>query len=186
MPSKLEESLDPEDWSSVRAVAHKMVNDAIDHLSAVRSHPVWQQMPAEAEAAFQATMPIGPTPLADVYQELSTAITPYPMGNIHPRFWGWYMGASNFTGALGDFLAAIDGSNLGGGNTAAARTEAQVVNWIKAMMDFPATASGTLTSGGSMANMVCLTVARNALAGVDVRAEGVTDMPQPLRFYTSD
>ena len=76
------------------------------------------------------------------------------MGNIHPRFWGWYMGASNFTGALGDFLAAVDGSNLGGGNTAAARIDMQVVDWLKEMVGFPASASGTLTSGGSMANMV--------------------------------
>ncbi|MGB3281237.1 MAG: pyridoxal-dependent decarboxylase, partial [Pseudorhodobacter sp.] len=42
------------------------------------------------------------------------------------------------------------------------------------------------TSGGSMANMVGLTVARNVMAGVDVRAEGVTSLPQPLRFYASD
>lgn len=32
------------------------------------------------------------------------------MGNIYPRFWMWYMGSSNFTGAMGDFLAAILGS----------------------------------------------------------------------------
>ena len=37
-----------------------------------------------------------------------------------------------------------------------------------------------------MANMVGLTVARNAMAGVDVRAEGVTNLPRPLRFYASD
>jgi aromatic-L-amino-acid decarboxylase len=34
--------------------------------------------------------------------------------------------------------------------------------------------------------MVCLTIARNALAGVDVRADGVTSLPQPLRFYSPD
>ena len=62
----------------------------------------------------------------------------------------------------------------------------QVVNWLKAMMDFPETASGTLTSGGSMANMVGLAVARNTMAGVDVRVEGITALPQPLRFYASD
>lgn len=39
------------------------------------------------------------------------------MGNVHPRSWGWYMGASNFTGALGDFLAANVDNNLGGGKT---------------------------------------------------------------------
>ena len=79
---------------------------------------------------------------------------PYPMGNIHPRFWAWYMGSSNFTGALADFLAAIQGSNLGGGNHAAALMDQQVVDWCKEMIGFPASASGTLVSGGSMANMI--------------------------------
>ena len=86
----------------------------------------------------------------------------YPMGNVHPRFWAWYMGSSNFTGAVGDFLAAIQGSNLGGGNHAAALMDQQVVNWCKEMMGFPSSASGTLVSGGSMANIIGLTVARNA------------------------
>jgi glutamate/tyrosine decarboxylase-like PLP-dependent enzyme len=108
------------------------------------------------------------------------------MGNIHPRFWSWYMGASNFTGALGDFLAAIQGSNLGGGNHAAGLMDSQVVNWCKEMVGFPASASGTLVSGGSMANIIGLTVARNVKAGVDVRERGVGAIPKPLRYYASD
>ena len=125
-------------------------------------------------------------PLAEVLAEMTTNLLPYPMGNVHPGFYGWYMGGGSFTGALGDFLAAIDGSNLGGGDSAASLTEQQVVGWLKEIAGFPASASGTLTSGGSMANLIGLTVARNAMAGVDVRAEGVTDLPQPLRFYASD
>ena len=98
----------------------------------------------------------------------------YPMGNTHPRFWSWYMGAGNLTGALGEFLAAVQGSNLGGGNHAAARMDDQVVGWLKEMVGFPSPdASGTLTSGGSEANLIGLTVARNVMAGVDVRAEGI-------------
>lgn len=181
-----EESLDPEDWTETRALAHRMVDDAITHLSTVRDRPAWQSMPDDVRASYQAPLPIGPMPLAQVYAEMQQNLTPYAMGNIHPRFWGWYMGASNFTGALGDFMAAIDGSNLGGGDTAAAATDRQVVTWLTEMMGFPATASGTLTSGGSMANMVGLTVVRNSRAGVDVRAEGITALPQGLRFYTSD
>ncbi|MGF6962050.1 hypothetical protein QFZ97_008006 [Paraburkholderia youngii] len=40
-----------------------------------------------------------------IYHELGDNLMPYPLGNIHPRLWSWYMGASNFTGALGDLRA---------------------------------------------------------------------------------
>ena len=181
-----EETLDPDDWQAARMTAHKIVDDAVQHLSHVRERPVWQEMPRQVRAAYLTPVPDQPTPLESVYGELTKTLLPYPMGNIHPRFWGWYMGAGNFTGALADFIAAIDGSNLGGGNTAAAQLDRQTVNWLKQMMGFPESASGTLTSGGSMANMVGLTVARNVMAGVDVRLEGVTNLPQKLRFYASD
>jgi aromatic-L-amino-acid decarboxylase len=186
MDHQQEETLDPQDWEAHRAVAHRMVDDAIAHISGVRERPVWQEMPQSVRNSYLTSAPMGPMPLGAVYGELKENLIPYPMGNIHPRFWGWYMGASNFTGALGDFLAAVDGSNLGGGNTASVALDQQVVAWLKEMMGFPQSASGTLTSGGSMANMVGLTVARNALAGVDVRSEGITALPQPLRFYASD
>jgi aromatic-L-amino-acid/L-tryptophan decarboxylase len=181
-----EETLDPDNWEAARATAHHMVDYAISHVRNVRDRPVWQPMTDDVRSVFLKPVPRLPSSLDAVFGELTENLLPYPMGNIHPRFWGWYMGAGNFTGALADFLAAIDGSNLGGGNTAAAQLDRQTVNWLKEMMGFPAGASGTLTSGGSMANMVGLTVARNAMAGVDVRTEGVTSMPRPLRFYASD
>lgn len=181
-----EASLDPEDWTAVEALGHRMISDSVRHLRDLRDRPAWQQIPDEAAAGFDGPLPRGPTPLDRIYDDLRRDMFPYSMGNIHPRFWAWYMGAGNFTGALADFLAAVDGSNLGGGNTAAARIDLQTIDWMKQIVGFPASASGTLTSGGSMANMVALAVARNTRAGVDVRAEGITDLPRPLRFYTSD
>jgi hypothetical protein len=74
------------------------------------------------------------------------------------------------TGALSDFLAAINGSNLGGRNTAPALMDRQVVNRLKAMTRFPENSSGSLTSGGSTANTVRPIVAPNALVGVDLSA----------------
>jgi aromatic-L-amino-acid/L-tryptophan decarboxylase len=180
-----EETLDPVDWEEMRALAHRMVDDAVDYLQDVRQRPVWQEMPAAAVEHFRAPLPTEPTDLASVYRSFLDHVQPYPMGNIHPRFWMWYMGSSNFTGALGDFLAAINGSNLGGGNHAAALVDRQVVNWCKQMVGFPEAAGGTLVSGGSMANLICLTVARNVMAGSDVRAEGIGSAPRPLAFYTS-
>lgn len=184
--SAIEETLDPGDWETLRRTAHRMVDDAIDYTASLRERPVWQHMPAEVREGFRARLPHGPTPLSDVYDELTTSTMPYPMGNIHPRFWMWFMGASNVTGALGDFLAAILGSNTGGGDHAATSMDRQVVNWLKEMLGFPAEASGTLVSGGSMANLICLAVARNQMAGTDLREMGVAALPVPLRFYGSD
>ncbi|MEZ4864238.1 MAG: aspartate aminotransferase family protein [Caldilineaceae bacterium] len=181
-----EETLDPPDWTATRALAHRMVDDAVEYLQTVRERPVWQAMPTAVQVGFTTPLPEEPTALEEVYQRFVENGLPYPMGNIHPRFWMWYMGSSNFTGAMGDFLAAIIGSNLGGGNHAAAMIDNQVVDWCKEMVGFPASASGTLVSGGSMANMIGLTVARNVMADIDVREAGVAAIDKPLRFYSSD
>jgi aromatic-L-amino-acid/L-tryptophan decarboxylase len=181
-----EETLDPKDWSAVQALSHRIVDDAVGYLRDLRDRPIWRDMPADVRAVFSAPLPRSPTPLADAYREVARTVMAYPMGNVHPRFWAWYMGTGNFTGALAEFLAAAQGSNVGGGNHAAALMDQQVVGWFKEMLGFPASASGTLVSGGSMANIIGLTVARNAKAGVDVREHGVAAIPQPLRFYASD
>lgn len=181
-----EETLDPQNWDEMRELAHRIVDDSIDHVRDVRQRPVWQPMPDQVKATFAKSLPDDPTPLGQIYETLAENMLPYPMGNIHPRFWMWYMGSSNFTGALGDFLAAVLGSNLGGGNHAAALIDDQVVNWCKEMMGFPQSASGTLVSGGSMANLIGVAVARNVMAGCDLREHGLQALDKPLRYYASD
>lgn len=180
-----EETLDPDDWKGIQRIAHRLVDDAVVHLRDVRQRPVWQEMPAEVRSRFREPLPLHPEPLGAVLAAVAQDVLPYPMGNVHPRFWAWYMGSSNLTGAFADFLAAIQGSNLGGGDHAAALVDGQVVDWCKQMVGFPETASGTLTSGGSVANLIGLTIARNVMSGVDLRELGIAAAP-PLRFYGSD
>jgi len=180
------ETLDPVDWGDFARVAHEAVDRAILHTRTLGDRPVWRPLPAESGAAFRRPLPRGPQPLPEVVDEAWDSVLSHPMGNTHPRFWMWYMGASSLTGALADFLAAVDGSNLGGGAHAAAEVERQVIDWMKAIAGFPPEASGTLTSGGSAANLIALTVARNHAASFDLREEGVAALPRPLRFYASD
>jgi glutamate/tyrosine decarboxylase-like PLP-dependent enzyme len=96
------------------------------------------------------------------------------------------MGSGTMTGALGDFWASIINPNLGGGNHAPHKVEEQVIKWIVNMIQFPKSASGLLVSGGSMANFTGLLVARNVLAGYNVRSEGLKDnIANRMMVYTS-
>lgn len=180
------ENLDPEDWNAMRQLAHQITDMGVDYTLNVRQRPVWQDMPEDIRARFTELVPQGPTPLEDIVADVNDTVMKYPMGNVHPRFWAWYMGTSNVTGALADFIAAIQGSNLGAGNHAATLMDRQVVQWLREMVGLPKYASGTLVSGGSVANLIGLTVARNRHAGCNIREDGISAMPVPLRFYGSD
>ncbi len=180
------ETLDPQDWDEMRSLMHRMVDDAVDYLSTIRDRPVWQQMPEDVMAEFQQPAPKAASTAEAVYEDFKTNILPYPMGNTHPRFWAWYMGNGTISGVMGDFWASVMNPNLGGGNHAANQVEAQVISWMKTIMGFPSSASGLLVSGGSMANLVALTVARNEKVGYNIRQEGITpEIAGKMTVYAS-
>lgn len=181
-----EETLDPEDWKSIRQLGHKMLDDMLDYMKTVRERPVWQHAPDKVKAHFNRPLPRDPQPPEEIYQEFVEKVLPYPLGNNHPRFWGWVLGTGTVFGALAELLAAsMNTTSAGGYHHCAVHVEKQVIDWIKEMLEFPASASGVLTSGCSAANIIGLTVARNTKAGYDLRRKGLQVAPQEMMLYAS-
>ncbi|MDR3524740.1 MAG: pyridoxal-dependent decarboxylase [Acetobacteraceae bacterium] len=166
-------SLDPENWASLRALGHRMLDDAFDALEGVREGPVWQEMPDAVRAAWKAELPQGDSAPEDVYARYRHLIAPYAVGNRHPRFLGWVHGAGTPIGGLAEMLAGFLNANCGGRDHAPIAVEAQVIRWAAAMLGFPEDASGVLLSGTSMANFCAILIARTGRLGTDVRRGGV-------------
>lgn len=82
-----------------------------------------------------------------------------------PRFMGYVPGGGLFHSAIGDFLAAASNKYAGFASAApgAVRLENATSAWLAKAIGFPDTAAGTLTSGGSMANLAAIVAAREAL-----------------------
>ena len=186
--STREESLDPENWAEMRALGHQMVDDMLHYLETVRERPVWQPIPGELKKDFHQPLPQQGQGAEAAYRDFCQQVLPHPMGNIHPRFWGWVIGTGEPFGVLAELLAATMNPNMAGADQMAVQVEDQVINWCKAMLNFPADASGILVSGASMANLVGLTIARNTAAqkaGFDLRKTGLHTLPRQMVLYAS-
>lgn len=168
------ETLDPEDWEQSRQLMHQMVDDAFEFTKTLSDRKIWQPMPNEVLDSFKSPLPKEPQDGSQVYEAYKSNVMPYAMGNVHPKFWAWYMGSGVMSAAMADFLASVLNPNLGGGNHSGHKVEEQVIDWIKDMVHFPKTSSGLLVSGGSMGNFTALAIARNVKAGYDIRTEGIT------------
>ena len=74
-------SLDPDEWSELRALGHVMLDDVFNELQGIRQGPVWRPMPDDVRGAWSDALPRVGVPLADVYDEYQRLIAPYAVGD---------------------------------------------------------------------------------------------------------
>ena len=179
------------DREALRQLAHAAVDLAVDHLSGVRDGAVFTPMTADDRRALleQRLPDEGRTPRA-ILDLVRDAVLRHPMGNGHPRFFGWVNSPPAPLGAVADLLAAAMNPSCAGGDHAAIYVERAAVRWLMELIGFPIEGSmGLLVSGGSVASLIGIATARHRAAvqdGWNVRGEGLQNGRPTLVLYTSE
>ena len=178
-------TLDPSDWKQMRALGHEMLDDMMDYLQHISEEPTWRIMPNEAKEFLKDGLPHHPQNIESIYKEFKKYILPYNKGNIHPRFFAWVQGTGTPFSVLAEMLAATMNPNVTIGEHSPMYVDQQIIEWCKQMLHYPASSSGILLSGASMANITALTVARDHQLGLNIRSGGVQEAKSKMLIYCS-
>ena len=65
----VEETLDPQDWESMRELGHRMLDESLDYLRTLDQRPVWKHAPETIRAHFKRPPPLDPQAPEEVYEE---------------------------------------------------------------------------------------------------------------------
>jgi aromatic-L-amino-acid decarboxylase len=179
----------PADPGDVPAAFHQAAALAARYLDTITARPVWQPVPAGDRQWLSAqSLPVTGRRLPDLVRDIQDRVLPYPMGNGHPRFFGWVNSPPSVAGVLVEPLAAALNPSCAGGEHAGVLLERTVVRWLAELAGYPhSPGGGLLTSGASMATLICLAAARHRAAerdGWDVRADGLAGRA-PMVLYVS-
>jgi glutamate/tyrosine decarboxylase-like PLP-dependent enzyme len=176
------------DWSDeeIKRVGYRVVDMIADYLTSLPDQPVFRPCPPELIGDFsERPLPQAGQDVDSLLDEFASKVARYPYGNGHPRFFGWVVSPPAVIGVFAEALAAAMNPSCSGGNHAAIYIERQVLEWFKKLIGFPEKGSmGLLVSGGSMASLTGLAVARHVkLPGV--RKEGMQNLPRRAVAYLS-
>ncbi len=178
-------TLDPQSWDNMRTLAHAMVDDMLDYLQQVGERPVWTPPTSDSISSIGGQVPYAPSAPDVVYNQFKKDILPFTKGNISPRHFSWVEGNGTVMGMMADMLAAGMNPNVTIGDHMAMYVDNAVIDWCRQIMGMPDSTSGMLVSGGSLANITALTVARNHLLNGSIRSRGLVQSGTQLVVYCS-
>ena len=159
----------------MRVLGYRVVDLVVDHLARIREEPAARRgSRADLEALLREPVPESGSDPRLVLDRVMREILPWTARVDHPRFFAFVPGPGNYVGFLADALAS--GFNVFAGTWLGASGPAMVelvtVDWLRQLCGLPPEARGLFVSGGSMANLTGLAVARETKLGARV-ADGV-------------
>ncbi|MGH7550160.1 MAG: pyridoxal phosphate-dependent decarboxylase family protein [Gemmatimonadota bacterium] len=157
----------------MRELGHLVIDLLVDHWTTLREQPPGRRADRESLEKLLREPPPERGRDAEAVLARVAADVLGNMGRVHhPRFYAFVPGPSNWIGVLGDLLAA--GTNVFAGtwfeSSGPAMLELVVIDWLRQWCGLPESAGGAFVSGGSMANLTALAVARRIV--LEDRVEG--------------
>ncbi len=134
--------------------------------------------------------PAEPMPLEALLAEFRERVAPHQLNSWHPRAFGYFTPAPLWSSIVGELLAQVtnQGVDVWHCGPAAAFIEEEVIAWLCALVGYGDGSFGLLTSGGLMANLMAVAIARDRhlarLRGLDRPPRG--GELEGCRIYVSD
>ncbi len=154
-------------------MSHAVVARVVDHLRTLGSQPAMGDLHDVAERcrALRQPPPEQGRALDDLLAPLFDDWVHRSFNSAGPGYLAYVPGGGVFPAALGAFIADAVNRYTGVWNAAPllVQLEANVLDWFRQWMGFPAGTRGLLTSGGSMATFSAIVSARHARLGSDLR-----------------
>jgi aromatic-L-amino-acid decarboxylase len=148
----------------MRAAGYRVIDMLVEHFEELPQKPVTRGSSRdELEGLLRETLPQHGIKASEVLDSLNESVFSNIMHLDHPRFFAFVPSPSNFVSVLADTLAS--GFNVFAGTWLEASGPAQIevitVDWLRQACGLPESAGGLFVSGGSMANLTALAVARH-------------------------
>lgn len=152
--------------AEMRRIMEKVGGMIVDHFTGLKDRPVTTPSTLPSlKAGLAEALPMEAVPVDQLLDQVRSFVLDQMTHQDHPRNFAFVPGPSNFIGAMADALASAYNIFCGAwiGPSGSAQIEITVIEWLRQLFEFPETAGGLFVSGGSMANMTCLAVARHEM-----------------------
>ena len=166
--------------TEMRTIMTQVSGMIVDHFVNLNTMPVTRPSTLQdLRSGLQEPLPHAPTPMSDVLNQFRSHVLSEMTHNDHPRNFAFVPGPSNFIGAMADALASAMNIFCGAwiGPSGTAQVELVTIEWLRQLFEMPETCGGLFVSGGSMANLTCLAVARH---------DRLANNPNNASIYFSD
>ena len=159
----------------VRGMLDLVTNKLVEFLQTNHQPANYQVEQAQAIASGrQEHLPDIPATLEEILDDLFSQVFPNALPTAHPGFMAYIPGGGLVHAGIADLITKVTNRYIGIDATAPllSQIETDVLKWFCQMVGYDENSAGTLTSGGSIANLTAVICARNKVMGDDF-ASGV-------------